>query len=287
MDLLEKIKDIYKYFSKQQNLTIKNVDYKLLPTKIFEETKPIFILSTGRCGTKLLSKLFLAVNAGEVYHDPNPKLTYASRYIYENIEENTKFRKSAFISGRFELLKDCYLRNGRYIETNHHISFFTDAIDELFPKCKFIHLVRHPGDFVRSGIRRNYYKNHDYDDGRIVPSNIAREVWESYSQIQKVGWLWNETNQLIENWKENINSEKMITVKSEDLFTNPSEFEKICYFCDLNKMEIDKINKLIKSPINVQKKGSFPPYDQWTSHQKKELYTIAPLGEKYGFWSGS
>ena len=285
MDLVEKFKDIYKYFFKQQNLTIKNVDNKLLPSKIFKETKPIFVLSTGRCGTKLLSNLFIAVKAGEVYHSPDPKLTYASKYIYENFEQSSKIRKSAFISGRFEILKECYLKNNRYIETNHHISFFADAVNELFPKCKFIHLIRHPGDFVRSGIRRNYYKNHDYDDGRIMPGNIEWKEWESYSHIQKVGWLWNETNQMIEDWKGNINSEKLITIMAEDLFNDPSEFEKISDFCELKILNIDKINQIIKSPINVQTKGNFPKYDQWTSEQKKELQKIAPLGEKYGYLS--
>ena len=43
------------------------------------------------------------------------------------------------------------------------------ALGELFPKAKFIQLVRHPGDFVRSGIRRKYYSGNENDDSRITP----------------------------------------------------------------------------------------------------------------------
>ena len=215
--------------------------------------------------------------------EPYPKLTYASKFIYENMEKDSTCRKSAFISSRFELIKDSFLKNKKYIETNPNITFFADAINELFPKCKFIHLIRHPGDFVRSGIRRKYYQNHDYDDGRIIPSNIKTSNWESYTQIKKIGWLWNETNQLIENWKKSFHPEKIITVKSEELFKDLSEFEKICQFCMIKTSNRTKLTKQYNLPVNVQKKGSFPPFDQWSISQKEELYDKVPLGIVYGY----
>ncbi|MBH49958.1 MAG: hypothetical protein CMG69_04305 [Candidatus Marinimicrobia bacterium] len=283
MDLIDKFKKVTNTFYKFRFLKNREIDFGVLPNNIFYDSEPIFVLSTGRCGTKFLSKLFKIINAGLVYHEPYPKLTYASKFIYDNMDKDLTSRKSAFISSRFELIKDSFLKNKRYIETNPNITFFADAINELFPNCRFIHLIRHPGDFVRSGIRRKYYQNHDYDDGRIIPLNIKTSNWESYSQIKKIGWLWNETNQLVENWKGSFHPEKIITVKSEELFNDLSEFEKICQFCMIKTSNITKLTKQYNIPVNVQKKGSFPPFDQWSISQKKELYDKAPLGIVYGY----
>ena len=280
-----KIEDISNYMAKKKFLERSITDYSSLPKEIFKKSDPVFVLSTGRCGTKLLTKLFETSVSWPVHHEPQPMMNYASRYAYENKDNGIEIRKSSIFSGRYELLRDAYLKGERYIETNNQISFFADAILELMPMTKFIHLIRHPGDFVRSGIRRNYYIGHDYDDGRIWLRD--NQLWQSYSQIQKVGWLWNETNAIIEEWKENKIGNNVITVKSEHLFTDPSVYRSICDFVDIPSPTDKKIKQVIEKPVNVQTKGNFPKYDQWKSDQKKELYFIAPLGEIYGYLSKS
>ena len=280
-----KIEDLSNYMSKKKYLDRSITDYGGLPQEVFEKSEPVFVLSTGRCGTKLLTKLFETSVNWPVHHEPNPRMIYASRYAYENIDNGIEIRKSSILSGRYELLRDAYLKGKRYIETNNQLSFFADAILELMPMARFIHLIRHPGDFVRSGIRRNYYIGHDYDDGRIYLKD--NQLWDSYSQIQKVGWLWNETNAIIEQWKETTIGNNVITVKSEHLFTDPSVFRSICDFVDIPSPADNKIKQVIERPVNVQTKGNFPKYDKWRSEQKKELYLIAPLGKIYGYLNDS
>ncbi|MCK5343738.1 MAG: hypothetical protein KAR20_10055, partial [Candidatus Heimdallarchaeota archaeon] len=182
--------DAKKYFSTRKYLEKTVENYQDLPEHIFNELKSCFILSTGRCGTELLVKLFQLSNAGKVVHEPKPQLVYGSKIAHE-LSKNSSAKELGFITARYDILRETYLRNQFYIETNNRITFFADAIYDLMPGSKFIHLVRHPGDFVRSGIRRKYYSGHDYDDGRLTPipgSQVFIE-WQNFSQIKKVGWL--------------------------------------------------------------------------------------------------
>ena len=283
MGFKRKIEDISNYISEKKYLERSISDFGSLPEELFEKSDPVFVLSTGRCGTKLLTNLFETSVDWPVHHEPNPRMIYASRYVYENMDNGIEIRKSSFLGGRYELLKDAYLKGKRYIETNNQITFFADAILELIPMARFIHLIRHPGDFVRSGIRRNYYICHDYDDGRIRLRD--NELWDSYTQIQKVGWLWNETNAIIEKWKENNIGNNVITVKSEHLFTDPSVFLSICDFVGIPLPADNKINQVIERPVNVQTKGKFLKYEKWSDEDKDALQKIATLGYKYKFFS--
>ena len=84
MDLIDKFKKVTNTFYKFRFFKNREIDFGVLPNNIFNDSEPIFVLSTGRCGTKFLSKLFKIINAGLVYHEPYPKLTYASKFIYDN-----------------------------------------------------------------------------------------------------------------------------------------------------------------------------------------------------------
>tara|TARA_B100000953_G_C17823146_1_gene359250 strand:- start:124 stop:615 length:492 start_codon:yes stop_codon:yes gene_type:complete len=160
------------------------------------------------------------------------------------------------------------------------------AISELFPKSKFIHLVRHPGDFVRSGIRRKYYKGNEYDDSRLTPlvNQEAYNSWDEFSDIEKIGWLWNTTNNFIEKEKVHLTADRIILIKSEDLFSKPNTYKKICKFINEPTPKDSIIKSITKRPTNKQKQNSYPKWIDWSEKDKEELIKLTPLGNKYGYW---
>src|SRR6056297_2758382 len=172
---------------------------------------PIFFLSTGRCGTKWFSELLTHSKELFVLHSPVPSLAIQNKLAYELFKKNSLNKncidllKEIFLTGREQYLRYTYKTNKRYIETNNYITFFAPILMELFPDAKFVHLYRHPGEFVRSAIRRNYYTENNPDNlKRIVPlDNPEKDHWENFSQIEKTAWLWNETNLFIEHFKDN------------------------------------------------------------------------------------
>ena len=280
------VKDIKSYFKDERYKIKKRVDsYIGLPELMFSKMSPVFVVSTGRAGSELLVKLLHKSKIGNVYHEPRPRMFYGSKLLFES-EQDLESKQIAYLNARYDLLKKAYLEENRFVETNNRNTFFIRALNKLFSKAKFIHLVRHPGDFVRSGIRRKYYSGNENDDSRIKPHVIdkAFDSWDRFSDIEKVGWLWNTTNNYIEKEKKHINPDNVLLIKSEDLFLKTDTYNKICNFLSHPLLSNKEIDRIIKKPINKQRQSFYPKWQDWLEDDKSSLINITPLGKNYGYW---
>ena len=226
----------------------KGID-KSLVEDVFNSS-PVFVLSTGRCGTQLLTDLFGLADSVQVEHEPEPELLYPGKYAYEHKNE-IKALEALFIGARYERIRNAHIQNKRYIETNNRISFLAEAIANLFPNAKFIHLVRKPEAFIRSGLGRNWYQGANItDEGRIRP---ADSDFNSWTEADKIAWLWNETNSCIEEFKSKLDSERVMLIRSEDLFSKPEVSEKVFDFLNLKAPLRKDIERIIATPVNKGK----------------------------------
>lgn len=246
---------------------------------------PCFVLSTGRSGTLLLTRLLQLSPDAYPLHEPRPELFRTSRRAYEEIHRTPEIFREVFKSAREEYVLRAAQLDRVYIETNNQITFFAPVIADVFPGAPFLHLVRHPGDFVRSGIRRKWYEgSHSHEIGRIVPADKAgKTAWEGWSQIKKIGWLWNETNSFIEAFAQTLPDGRMMLVKSEDLFREADVAEAIFRFLNLTGYDRKRVGRVIGKPMNVQRKGHFPHFDEWSEADKTALARVTPLADKYGY----
>ncbi|MBL7014027.1 MAG: sulfotransferase [Candidatus Marinimicrobia bacterium] len=284
------IKDVQSFFTDERYKIKKTInDFNSLPQKIFSEMEPVYVVSTGRAGSELLVKLMKASNLGSVHHEPRPRMFYGSKLAYELGSNNIKAIQMAYLNARYDLLKKTFLEDDRFVETNNRLSFFMEALSDLFPKAKFIHLIRHPGAFVRSGIRRKYYRGNENDDARLIPleTDWMFDKWGKATDIEKIGWLWNKTNEIIENAKNKIEPNRVITYHSEDLFKNFEVYNDICRFINHGLLDKAKIQSLIAKPTNRQTQNEFPKWKDWANKDKIELKIVAPLGMKYNFWESN
>lgn len=249
---------------------------------------PVFFLSTGRCGTKWFSNLLTHHKELFVLHNPVPSLAIQSKLAYEifktgNLKNShLDLLQEIFLTGREQHLRYSFKTNKRYIETNNYITFFAPLLIKLFPDAKFVHLYRHPGEFVRSAIRRNYYtKNNPENLKRIVPlDGQQKEQWEQFSQIEKTAWLWNETNLFIEQFKEK-KPEKVFDFNFNELTTD--HVIKLLQFLEI-QINHGIISKSLNKKTNVQKKGNFKKYSNWEKTKKQELINICnELAAKYNY----
>jgi hypothetical protein len=185
--------------------------------------EPVFVLSTGRTGTALLTELLLLADGVDVHHAPRPELVRVSRRAYEEIGGNLDLFVEVFKTAREELLLESVRRGRRYVETNNRVTFFAPAVAVAFPDAKFIHLTRNPATFVRSGIRRNWYSGtHHHDIGRIVPvgDNPAVELWAGWDRLARIAWLWNESKRFIADFLATLPGSRHVFVRAEDLFSD-------------------------------------------------------------------
>ena len=175
-------------------------------SKFSRQNPCVFVLSTGRVGSKTLASLLSQSDNLLTFHEPKPKLfslsccAYKYRHIL-NLKDTIvcDIFKTSFLTARDNLLsRAVYLSRG-YVETSPQGTFLAPIIHQLIPNSKFIHLIRDPKDVIRSGMRRGWYQGHAYDFCRIQPSlKVDKEKWETYNAFQKNSWLWVETNTLFQ-----------------------------------------------------------------------------------------
>lgn len=253
---------------------------------------PIFFLSTGRCGTNWFVHLLKTVKGLRVFHEPKPNLGIQGVMIYDyfinnnyTLDERTKdiFKEIIYIA-REQYFRYSYKTNNRYVETNNQITFFAQILAEMFPQAKFIHIYRHPGEFVRSALRRNFYSNDNVDDmKRIKPIQAALyfDKWKDFSPLEKASWLWNETNSFIERFKNSVGKTRCYSFNFSNISVD--EIVPLLDFVDV-QIPRKKIAKKISKRINVQIKKKFPLYNDWKDSDKILLKKHCnDLASKYGY----
>ena len=135
-------------------------------------------------------------------------------------------------ASRMEIILDAFNENRIYMEANQCLSFFVPALNDVFPKSKFIHLVRHPGDFVRSAIRKGWHANDSiWESGRL---KMEDPEWGEMSYVAKLSWLWTQANKYLSSVLSELSSERVLTVKAEDMFFNINTVKKYTNFAEFS-----------------------------------------------------
>lgn len=249
----------------------------------WDGVEPVFVLSTGRCGSMLLTHILEAAGGVRVAHTPRPELVRASRRAFEEIAEKPDFFVEVIKTVREEDIAEAHRFGDVYVETNNRITFFAPALARAFPSAKFVHLVRHPAAFVRSGIRRRWYQGHPYDLGRIEPPDAEASGWRDRDPIEKIGWLWQATNDFVERFRPDVAEERFLFVRAEDLFADPATAAEILRFSGLSVLPEERLASFLQVPVNAQDRRDFPVYEEWAPEQRELLRRTAPLAERYGY----
>lgn len=241
-----------------------------------------FVLSTGRSGTAFLTEILSSSPELSVHHAPKPELEYASSLVHRQ-KPAPEALDLAVLAARFELFVDAYRSGAMYVETNNRITFFAPALARLLPNARFIHVVRHPADFVRSGMRRGYYAEGVVQHQRLMPADNAQ--WSSYSELEKIAWEWNEINACIEDFKASVPADRVLTVTSEMLFGDRQALLSVLDFIGVadDPVVTRKVTSGSLKPVNQQTSGRFPKHEQWPDTDKAALKRVATLAAEYGY----
>jgi hypothetical protein len=247
----------------------------------FDDRHPcVFVLSTGRAGTKTLASLFnLAPNILS-YHEPMPSLYELSKLSYECGDDSMarKVLREAFLSVREERMTYSLARGKGYVETSPQATFLAPVILEAIPNVRFVHIVRDPRYVVRSAMRRQWYNSNPADNTRIAPrpDSPVGPRWEGYNAFQKNLWLWAETNQWIINFSSGLPNDRVLLVRSEDLFAAHEETIASLYAFILSPLPSRrKITGVLGKKLNAQSSGTFPEPSGWAAEMRADLTAIA------------
>ena len=243
---------------------------------INRNAEAVFFLSTGRTGTTFLAKLF-DVPAIYSVHEPQPWL-FQSRLDAYLAGDHTENRwRSTLHTTRAKLINRAHGQGRLYVETSAFLSFFTPLLSRMLPKAKFIYVHRHPGEVVRSGMRRRWYNAHPNDHMRLRPradSDYA-QVWSSMSPFEKNCWYWAYYNDHCLSCVEKIEPSRVLVIPFSKITDEVTGVQKILDFLQRDLYTEDEISDMIVRPQNAQTSGAFPYYEQWNDESKATLQKIA------------
>jgi hypothetical protein len=200
-----------------------------------------------------------------VYHDPIPVLEYASSCAVKH-EITIEAKKFAILASRFDhMFAKAKQEDKIFVETNCRITFFANALSELLPNSKFVHLVRDPRDFVTSGMNREYYLQNSIQYQRL---SYQSDWWKNLNQLQKITNEWNVTNRFIERFKEDLPRERVVTFRCEDIFGNLRFTKELLDFISPDLHISDKcIEQNLQEKINKNLSDKFPLFSEWTESE--------------------
>lgn len=258
----------------------------------FADYPPVFILNTGRSGSQFLQNVFQLSSHCVAYHEAFPNLMYLSNFAYQNVS-NDELLKYIFLSARLEMMLEACVQQKIFVETNHCLTFYAYQIAHLMKNAKFVHIIRHPASFVRSGIMKGWHKNDTiWETGRVKLNDAER--WENMNQIERLSWTWNATHQFIEDFKKTISVERIHSLKIEDLIKDTDKVKQLIQFAggdaieeaSIKKIQSKKVNQVKKDddPSNLYKLTQYPHFSEWNDLDKAELrkHTSA-LANAYGY----
>jgi hypothetical protein len=259
-------------------LEIRNNDFK-------DFQKPVFVLSTGRAGTHWLSELIKIDKSVKVLHSPSPTLASQSSVAYDILCDNPSVNelnllKEIYLSARENYIRYSVKTQRRLVETNNYITFFAPVLKDLFPDALFVHLIRHPVDFIISGLKRDYYTNKPDDIKRIIPQNMKRG-WDRSDRVSKIAALWAETNRFIEEFKSELDVSRQFTLSFSEF--NITRLLELTGFME-TEVSLKRIENRIDKPSNKQISGDYKKYDSWKQDEKNAVKEICGFwAEKYKF----
>jgi len=209
---------------------------------------PVFVLSTGRCGTLALLRLLERSNNTLGFHT---LLMYVA-----NIDRNHILYR--ILEGRFDkkVLKELL---GNYLQTRAAEWFYTlrqgktpvviNHLDTPFapfnamfhPESRFLHLYRDDAATYQSLLTKNQWGGqlqHWRYDPEFPDGKFVCRLDEGLSIEEHIAWYLNVTKVFSEAFMETIAPERAVSIRSEDLFKQDRQA-----FADLKKvLPIDDVS---------------------------------------------
>lgn len=244
----------------------------------------VWCLSTGRVGTKTLAVLANMSEQVEARHEPEPQLYGLSKQAYEH--EGAEARE--ILGAAVKACRPPVQAEGAevYFESSPQATFLAAVLRDLFSGSRFVHLVRHPGAILRSGMRRGWYAGHRNDCWRLVPqSGEAAASWPEWSLLEKNAWLWAETNRWIEDFLATLPAGAGLRLRSEDLFeAQPEALEAFFDHLGVTQPSSAEVEKVLGKKLNRQQSGAFPKFADWTDEQRLAVEPhVGQLMQEYGY----
>jgi hypothetical protein len=263
--------------------------------------RPFFIVSSGRSGTAMLVKALSADKAITIEHEYMVHLVQPlalRRYAgLADAEEARRVLTQCHGSALY------YAGTPLWGDSSNKLSWLIPDLHALFPKAKFIHLVRDGRKVASSYFHKLHAECYDDASAKVMaaylsapgsvpapppekkywwPHPVTGDPWVKefprFNQFERIAWHWSEINRVILRDLETVPEERRLFLRLEDLRARPSAAAAL--FAFLDRPYRDEYFAAFARPHNVNR-----PVDRLlTPEQTAQFERIAaPLMERLGY----
>jgi hypothetical protein len=244
-----------------------------------KSTTPVFILGSGRSGTFQMVKLLETLGGIEAHHE----------YLFETILKTAVLHRMGLVDKHVvkALLASThgaalhYSEAAYWVDSSNALPWIVEPLFELFPRARFIHLLRDGRKVVSSFY--NKFTEVMYDDrnvdivrtwltdpaGRLEPP-LEKKYWRpfpikgepfatefaSFDRFQRLCYYWQDCNLRIKTGLERVPASQQTTLHLEDVVSQPAALERFLNVFDISYE--DRFMDILRRPVNVHIPRNFP-----------------------------
>jgi len=240
-----------------------------------------FLLSMGRTGTQLISRLVKMDPNVASYHEP-----------YDRDPEIMQLRYSGFhtvadgcMAERMEEMTRRSQGHTLHIESNSYLRFEAEWLRRELD-ANMVFLSRDARTFLPSAYQRNVYTDRDQQFAQ-VPHDTDRwaEQWSSFNRFEKICWYWDYANRYlyeqlgppvhIERVTDSFESFRTKLLDPLGVSISKEDWEK-GMSVKVNHSTRYRFRKKWRNRLGFEKTNleTLPPYSQWTDMMKQQFDRI-------------
>jgi Sulfotransferase family len=265
------------------------------------QTKPFFIVSSGRSGTAMLHKVLSGAAGVEMHHEYMVHIVQplaVRRYLGLASAEEARA-----ILSRTHAAAVHYSEAAHWGDSSNKLSWLIPDLAALMPHARFVHLVRDGRKVAGSYFRKLYAECYDdrptailqahYDNPLKSPApppekkywwpvprkaDPRAQAFRHFDQFSRIAWHWAEINRVILAALAALPRAQSIFVRLEDLQASADEVRRLC-----DSLEIpyrDEFAAAFARPHNVNRRED----ELLTPQQAAQFERIAgPMMETLGY----
>jgi len=244
----------------------------------------LFVISTGRAGTQSLARLLDSSPKVLAVHERSPRFLAQTQKAFACNTAEAAEIAAEFAATRFERIEQAGMAR-IYAETSHRIGYLARALAKIFPSAQFVHLHRHPGEFIRSAMRRRWYDTNSIDRWRIQPdpSDPVATRWPEMAPFEKLCWYWGAVNAFAREFTREA-GERSLTLGFDEIYCGARGAERLFHFLDVPRPPPATLEKTLAKRFNAQRTGAFPLYEEWSDQLRQTLWDISgDVAEELGY----
>ena len=274
-----------------------------------DNSRPVFIVSTGRAGSMMMAKVLAMHQDLLVLHEPLPHLNveafshWKGRHQVQRLRKRVKRKRSSLIA-------QSDWNRCTYVESSHYSAHLIRDLHNLFD-ARFIHLYRDGRSFVRSGLERGWWYPESYGDvfkrsplggfwEREILDRARRMLlldvgfsWSDHrldppsrfgGRLEKISWLWAEINRSILNQLADFPDEMYTSLALEEF--SEETLESVLDFVGVRTKSsvLHQMMRTARKRPNQTKKQTVPNFDSWSEEDKSTFREIAgPMMRQLGY----